>query len=486
MEGKQLRERKIFNRHEKYHPQQITDSIGFRVMGLFLLVIFSLIFVYEIFYLQSTRSYYYENMAGALTSQARYNADLFLTYLSDEDINTIVLENKNQFYRSTPAQVQILNNAGVVLYDSIASKQLGEELDTSDVASARENKPSYIVYIPKYTDEEVMSVSIPLKNQTNQVGILRLTTSLKEVNSFIIQRFLFSLIFSGVLLLLAALLSFYISRSIIKKIQDLTLVANKLADGQLDVRADENNFGEIGDLARAMNIMSDNLQEKEKIKNDFISSVSHELRTPMTSIKGWTITLQNEEIGDEIRKEGLKIIEKESERLSGMVEDLLDFSRFASNRIRLKKSAFDLVEVSNNLLSQVRPRTREKEMDVVYSYSSPVIEIVADENRIKQLLLNILDNAIKFTDKGGTIFLEILEKDKNVELAITDTGMGIAEDEIHLVTEKFWKGTSSQSHTGLGLSICEEIVKAHGGTLTIKSQLNVGTKVIINLPLEAV
>ncbi len=486
MEGKQLRGRKIFNRHEKYHPQQITDSISFRVMGLFLMVIFSLIFVYEIFYLQSTRSYYYENMAGALTSQARYNADLFLTYLSDEDINTIVLENKNQFYRSTPAQVQILNNAGVVLYDSIASKQLGEELDSSDVTSARENKPSYIVYIPQYTDEEVMSVSIPLKNQTNQVGILRLTTSLKEVNSVIIQRFLFSLIFSAFLLLLAAMLSFYISRSIIKKIQNLTLVANKLADGQLDVRADEDNFGEIGDLARAMNIMSDNLQEKEKIKNDFISSVSHELRTPMTSIKGWTITLQNDEIGDEIRKEGLKIIEKESERLSGMVEDLLDFSRFASNRIRLKKTAFDLVEVSNNLLSQVRPRTREKEIDVVYSYSSPIVEIMADENRIKQLLLNILDNAIKFTDNGGTIFLEIAEKDKSVELAITDTGMGIAEDEIHLVTEKFWKGTSSQSHTGLGLSICEEIVKAHGGTLTIKSQLNVGTKVIINLPIEAV
>ena len=486
MEGKQLRARKIFNGHEKYHPQQITDSISFRVMGLFLMVIFSLIFVYEIFYLQSTRSYYYENMAGALTSQARYNADLFLTYLSDEDINTIVLENKNQFYRSTPAQVQILNNAGVVLYDSIASKQLGEELDSSDVTSARENKPSYIVYIPQYTDEEVMSVSIPLKNQTNQVGILRLTTSLKEVNSVIIQRFLFSLIFSAFLLLLAAMLSFYISRSIIKKIQNLTLVANKLADGQLDVRADEDNFGEIGDLARAMNIMSDNLQEKEKIKNDFISSVSHELRTPMTSIKGWTITLQNDEIGDEIRKEGLKIIEKESERLSGMVEDLLDFSRFASNRIRLKKTAFDLVEVSNNLLSQVRPRTREKEIDVVYSYSSPIVEIIADENRIKQLLLNILDNAIKFTDNGGTIFLEIAEKDKSVELAITDTGMGIAEDEIHLVTEKFWKGTSSQSHTGLGLSICEEIVKAHGGTLTIKSQLNVGTKVIINLPIEAV
>lgn len=453
-------------------------------MGLFLVVIFSLIFVYEIFYLQSTRSYYYENIAGALSSQARYNADLFLTYLSDEDINSIVLENKNQFYRNSPAQVQILNNAGTVIFDSIASKQLGQEITNSDVLAAMDSKISYIIYRPSYTNEEVMSVSIPLRNQTNQVGILRLTTSLKDVNDVINQKFLFSLLFSIFLLIVGAFIAFYTSRSIIRKIQQLTLVANKLADGQLDVRADENNFGEIGDLARAMNIMSDNLQDKETIKNDFISSVSHELRTPMTSIKGWTITLQNEDISDEIRKEGLKIIEKESERLASMVEDLLDFSRFASGRIRLKKSSFDLVIVSNNIISQMRPRIREKEIDVVYSYSSPSIKIVADENRIKQLLINILDNAIKFTDNNGTVFVEIGENEDVVEIAITDTGIGIAEDEIHLVTEKFWKGNSSQSHTGLGLSICEEIVKAHEGKLTIKSQLNVGTKITVELPKE--
>ena len=111
---------------------------------------------------------------------------------------------------------------------------------------------------------------------------------------------------------------------------------------------------------------------------------------------------------------------------------------------------------------------------------------MADENRIKQMFLNVLDNAIKFSNEGGTIFFEIREEDNLVIASITDTGIGISEEEIHLVTEKFWKGSSSQSHSGLGLSICEEIAKAHGGSLTIKSKLGAGTTVTMILPVSRV
>lgn len=464
----------------------VTDTISFRVMGLFAVVIFLVILVFELFYLHSTKSYYYENVAATLSTQANYNSDLFLTYLSNQDLNAVVTENKNQFYRSNASQVQILSNSGKVLFDSIASKQLGTVLETPDVKEAQENRTGHLVYTPSYTDEPVMSLSQPLWNQTNQVGILRLTTSLDPVNSMINQRVLLSLFFAVFALILGVTISFFVSASILKPIKNLTRVANKLADGQLDVRADEDNMGEIGDLARTMNIMSDNLQEKDKLKNDFISSISHELRTPMTSIKGWSITLQTPGISQEIQEEGLKIIEKESERLSAMVEDLLDFSRFSSGRIKLSKTEIDLVDVANHLISQVRPRTQEKKIDVVYRYSSNVIPIMADENRIKQMFLNVLDNAIKFTNEGGTIFLEIQEEDNMVTASITDTGIGISEEEIHLVTEKFWKGSSSQSHSGLGLSICEEIAKAHGGSLTIKSKLGAGTTVTMVLPVSLV
>lgn len=479
---------KIESRGEEFRrdPHTLTDTISFRVMGLFAVVIFSVIMVFELFYLHTTRSYYYDNVVATLSTQANYNADLFLTYLSNQDLNTVVTENKNQFYRSNASQVQILSNSGKVLFDSIASNQLGEVLETPDVKEAQENRTGHTIYNPGYTDESVMSLSRPLWNQTNQVGILRLTTSLDEVNAIISQRMLLSLFFAAFALLLGVTISFFVSASILNPIKNLTKVANKLADGQLDVRADEDNMGEIGELARTMNIMSDNLQEKDKLKNDFISSISHELRTPMTSIKGWSITLQTPGIGEEIQQEGLKIIEKESERLSVMVEDLLDFSRFSSGRIKLSKTEIDLVSVANHLIAQVRPRTQEKKIDVVYRYNANVIPIMADENRIKQMFLNVLDNAIKFSKEGGTIFFEIEEGEKTVTTSIADTGIGISEEEIQLVTEKFWKGSSSQSHSGLGLSICEEIAKAHGGSLTIKSKLGVGTTVTMVLPISRV
>lgn len=462
------------------------DTIAFRIMGFSVLVLLALAFVFEIFYYTSIKSYYYDTVAGSLTNQAAYNADLYLTYLSNEDLNQVVVDNKNQFYRSDSAQVQILSNSGTVLYDSIGTDQVGKPLSTEDVRMAQEGVSSHYRGEAAYTEEPVMSVSTPLHSQNGQVGILRLTTSLSKTNELINQRFSLSIYFVVGTLLVGLILSYWLSRSITKPIEQLTRVARKIADGQTDVLADETTMGEIGDLGRAMNTMSENIRQKERIKNDFISSVSHELRTPLTSIKGWALTLQSEGMSQEIQKEGLKIIEKESERLNSMVEELLDFSRFLSGRIDLNKTKFDLIQVANNLVAQLRPRIRDKELDIVYHYSQPQIDIVADENRVKQMLLNILDNAIKFINPQGTIFIEITLEGDWVKISITDTGIGISENEIAFVTEKFWKGSSSQSHSGLGLSICEEIAKAHGGFLTIKSTVNVGTTVTIDLPVENV
>lgn len=467
---------------EKERITNITDLIGVRIMGLFLTAILLVAIVFEMFYIQSLYSYYYDNVSGVLESQARYSAELFLSYVSDDDLHTIVLENKNQFYRSNTMQVQILNNDGTILFDSRGTSLPGKKVNAKDVQMAQKNTTGIMVGRVSYSDEPVMCLSYPLRNQTDQVGMIRLTTSLSGVNSLILQRIWPSLLFAFLMIASVALLSFLMSRSIVRPIHNLTAVALKFSDGQYEERADETPRGEIGELARTMNLMSDNIREKEELKNEFISSVSHELRTPLTSIKGWAITLQTEGIKPEIVGEGLKIIEKESERLGAMVEDLLDFSRFSSGRIKLSKSRFNLVEVSNHILLQMRPRIEEKHINMNYSYAQNSIEIIGDEGRIKQVLLNLLDNAIKFTDEEGTIYLTIDADPQQVILSVTDTGIGISEEEIGFVTEKFWKGKTSRSHTGLGLSICEEIVKAHGGELTIKSKLGMGTSVTFTLP----
>ncbi len=476
-------EEKRLNNSNKHH---LVGTVGFRIMGFFFVITLLVIVIFEIFYLQSINQYYYDNMASVLHNQARYNADLYLTYFSDTDLMDVIVENKNQFYRSNDSQVQIVSNDGTVLYDGIGTDLVGEQLSTADVLAAQDNR--YKVYIGNvpYDTQKVMSVSYPLRNQSQQVGFIRLTTSLQSVDRIVMDRAATSIIFSLAALTISVILSYLLSRSIINPISDLTKVANKLADGQFNIKAEDEYFGELGGLAKTLNFMSENIVKKDALKNEFISSVSHELRTPLTSIKGWAITLQSDGVDEEINREGLKIIEKESERLSAMVEDLLDFSRFSAGRITLSKDQFDLVDVTQRIITQFRPHTREKHIDMVFNFNEDVILLTADEDKIKQLLLNVIDNAIKFTGEGGTIITDLSDEGDEIKIAVTDTGIGISEDEISLVTEKFWKGSSSASHSGLGLSICEEIAKAHGGSLNIRSKVDVGTTVSVALPKESV
>ena len=220
------------------------------------------------------------------------------------------------------------------------------------------------------------------------------------------------------------------------------------------------------------------------MKNDFISSVSHELRTPLTSIKGWAITLQAPEMqkNEDMMGQGLKIIEDEGDRLSMMVEDLLDFSRLSSSSFKYDKEKLDIVELSKQIHTQLFPRTQSQNIEFNFVTIYKEIPVFADKNRMKEVLINIIDNAIKFTSESGQIDLIIDQEDGNVLITVKDNGEGIKEDEIAFVASKFYKGSSSKSQTGLGLSICEEIVKAHGGKLVIKSQYGVGTSVTVQIP----
>ena len=180
--------------------------------------------------------------------------------------------------------------------------------------------------------------------------------------------------------------------------------------------------------------------------------------------------------------QGLKIIESEGDRLSMMVEDLLDFSRLSSSNFKYDKEKIDIVELVKQVHTQLYPRTQSEGIKFTFTSIYKVLYVYADKNRMKEVFINIIDNAIKFTDLAGNIDIVIDLNGDEIEISIKDDGEGIKEDEIAYVASKFFKGSSSKSQTGLGLSICEEIVKAHDGRLIIKSKYGVGTVVSVVLP----
>ena len=162
----------------------------------------------------------------------------------------------------------------------------------------------------------------------------------------------------------------------------------------------------------------------------------------------------------------------------------MDFSRFISGRITLEKDTFSIRETLEMLEKQYMPRARDNQLELLVNISDEVDYFLGDENRIKQLLINLLDNAIKFTPAGGKVYLSAYIKENNLILMVKDTGIGIPPEDLPRVKEKFYKGKNSKSHSGIGLSICQEIVNLSNGSLEIESEVNKGTTVKAILPIK--
>lgn len=457
------------------------NSIRFNVTAIVMVVVLFIVTGFEFFSYYIIRDYNEKSVIGILLNQAKYNQELYINYLSDYSLDEIILEDKDQFYRNTTSQVQILDKNGLLVFDSLANGKMGKIIKTYDVEKAISGTYAYIKSKDEFSNEYLISLSYPLNDGQKQVGIMRLTTDLSAINKNVSSQMFVYLVFGIFIFLLAIILSAITSRRISDPVNKLINISHELANGSFNVKAPGFNVNELNKLAHTLNYMSENIIKKEDLKNEFISSISHELRTPLTSIKGWAITLQSKPIQSDadMLDQGLSIIEKESDRLSLMVEDLLNFSRLSSSTMKFEKRNVNIVELVHEVYTQMLPRSKKEKIEFVFESAFKYLPVYADVNRLKEVFINIIDNAIKFTQEHGNVKVEIDKFGTKIQISVIDNGEGIKEDEIDLVTTKFYKGSSSKSQTGLGLSICEEILKAHNSGLMIESTYKEGTKVTI-------
>ncbi len=449
-----------------------------------MLIIVITVVILQVVLSNAIKNYYYKNVEDILTSQIEYSTDFYSRYFSTFTLNDIIMGDIDLFWRYTTAQVQLLSLDGELLMDSLGIIHEGP-INTLDVIRAKDMEKGIWTGNVEYDDSPVMAVSLPLKNHEEAIGIIRFITSLEETNNTVNRIITFMILIGLIVIAISGFVSILLANSIVRPLIEVTRVAQKMADGQLGVRGNIKVDDEIGQLSDTLNYMAEEILKKDQIKNDFISSISHELRTPLTSIKGWAITLQGEDTMDsELLQDGLEIIETESDRLTKMVEDLLDFSKFISGRVTLSKNIFSIRNTIEMMEKQFIPRAKNNEIELLVDIGEDVEFFLGDENRIKQLLLNLLDNAVKFTPIGGKVFLDAHVKDDNLILKVEDTGIGIPEEDLPHVKEKFYKGKHSKSHSGIGLSICQEIVSLCGGSLEIESEVNKGTSVRVILPIK--
>ncbi len=276
-------------------------------------------------------------------------------------------------------------------------------------------------------------------------------------------------------------------RSITNPVRKIGEAARRIAGGDFKANIDSYPYNdEIGELCNIINDMADQLGETERLKNDFISTVSHELRTPLTAIRGWGETLQ--QIGDsdpETTRRGMEIIISEATRLNDMVEELLDFSRMSSGRMKLNSERIDYLAELDEVVFSFKERSIREGIEINYNVPTFPAPGNGDPARIKQVFINVLDNAMKYTEQGGKISVSAeLPSPAELTVTVTDTGCGIAPEDLPHIKEKFYKANNTVRGSGIGLAVCDEIMNLHGGRLDIDSIYGQGTTVRLIFPLE--
>lgn len=459
------------------------NSIRSKLAGSYLLVILITVIIVEGFLITATKKYYYKSLESNLSNQLKLSSSFYNTYLSSASVKENVANNVDVFYENNAAEVQIIDLNGFIIMDSLGATPVKIEA-SKDFKAAVEGEIGSIIDRQGYESEGVMTVAYPLFYKGEINGVLRFITSLKKIDEDIYNLSKFFLITGGIVIMLSGIVSIFISSIITKPIKKIMIGAEKMASGNFNEKININSDDELGQLAKTLNYMTEEILKSERLKNEFIASVSHELRTPLTSIKGWSIILNSSELEDEEElKEGLCIIEQESDRLTFLVEDLLDFSKLSSGKVSIKKDFIDLKETLINIKSLSVPRALKENIQLTLVIDENLPQIFVDRNRLKQVLLNILDNSFKFTPNGGNVSMSANLDNKRIIIKIIDTGCGIPIEELPRVKEKFFKGKNANSKNGIGLSICDEIIKLHEGKLQINSVLGKGTEVSIILPI---
>ena len=431
-------------------------------------------------------NYYYSNMRSDLYDRAESTADFFADYLN---------QSYNEYYQSCITyaetfsdkdrlELQFISKDGTLVASSYGH-WAGQSPTTSEIREAMEMRTirSYLGSDPA-TRERIMAVSSPMIYSNGEViGVLRFVTSTGVMDVQIFQVALMSLGALVVILAIVLVSGGYFMRSILLPVQEITEKAQQIANGSYGAQIRTRYRDEIGVLADTVNDLSIKISQNEKLQAGFISQLSHELRTPLTVIKGWCETLMMDEEMDEMTRQGMKTIHGESGRMIEMVTELLDFSRMQGENVTLTMEVEDIRSSFEEAVFMYAGRLSPEGIELNYLENDDEIpEIRCDTDKLRQVFLNILDNAAKHGGEGKRIDASIHHLDDTVIVRIRDYGPGIPEDEIPLVKKKFFKGSSKARGTGIGLAVCDEIVELHGGSLTLENAEGGGTLVTVTLP----
>ncbi|MBQ5331700.1 MAG: HAMP domain-containing histidine kinase [Oscillospiraceae bacterium] len=333
--------------------------------------------------------------------------------------------------------------------------------------------------------EKVIAISIVTPDTAGDFSVIRVVSSTARVDRHIASLIIIAALVCGAILSLMMFSGMYFVKSIVIPVRQIGSTARRYARGDFSVRIPVKSDDEIGELCDIVNKMADELSQSEAMRNEFISGVSHELRTPLTAIKGWAETIGSMPDDSETIVKGMRVITSETERLSQMVEELLDFSRMQNGKFTLNKGNVDILAELGDAVLIYTEKAKKEGIELCYAEPEDLPAVYGDRNRLRQVFINVIDNAIKYSEKGGLVTVQAILADENkIEIEVSDTGCGISPEDLPKIKTKFFRANHNKRGSGIGLAVADEIISMHSGTLEVFSEQGMGTTVVIVLPVK--
>ncbi len=407
--------------------------------------------------------------------------DVDLSYLADTSL---------ELGTQLETHIRVVDTGGVVVLDSW-NDDLGANL-SDDALVAQALTGQYASRVER-GDTDAMTVALPALVDGALVGVVYLSQPLTDVTTVVRDVRSRLLLSTVIALALSGIVGLVFSRAITRPVRRLTVAAGTVAQGHFDTQVPARSRDELGQLSRAFNAMTSRLRAARQMQTDFVANVSHELRTPLTSIKGMVETLRAGAVDDlDVRDRFLGTVEGETNRLIRLVNDLLLLSRADSEALNLRREAVDAVALVRAAVERMTPQADVASVTLRMAASPAQLTVWADADRIAQVLVNLLDNAIKYSKSGGEVTVSVSSgSEHTVLIQVRDQGVGIPADALLRIGERFYRADKSRARSaayahggsGLGLAIAQALVVAHGGKLWLESREGEGTTAQFTLPV---
>ncbi len=434
------------------------------------------------------RAYFYNGIKQIILDKVSEISNVYAKIPDNFSNNfiTITKDYVGEFSQKNSFDIMIFNENNEVIINSSGFLPSYSDI-TPDYERARNSKDNIGFWEGKsaYGESTMAATKCMYDENGDYIGAVRCVVSLEKANQKIAMGMAILFFISFVCIAFMVISGACFIRSIIEPIGEICSKAKLIAQGDFHVKISKKYDDEIGELSDTVNYVAEELDNSEKIKNEFISSVSHELRTPLTAIKGWAETMQICDVESDAStiKKGLNTIVKEAARLSWIVDELLDFSSIKEKRITLIKEKIDILAELGEAVYMFKDRAENEKKSLMYNEPKILPPVLGDKNRLRQVFINIIDNALKYTSEGGGVSVTAGINNNMVYVSVTDNGCGIPAEHLPNVTKKFYKANYLKRGSGIGLAVVDEIVTLHGGNLNIISEEGFGTTVTVSFPI---